>query len=185
MIGGKKFAREIVRKPNAAAFLVYDPIRDAIVLVLQVREPMRSKKNRKGVTVEVPAGHVKGKNTRAEIAREASEEIGATIPEEQVLLLNQGQMLAVSPGWTTERVALATIELKPGQIDRAREKFGLAKEGEYITRRFVPVSDLETMVLEDLKTYALVQWFLKERAKKRIHELQEDLHAMHRMDDRS
>ncbi|MDO8557907.1 MAG: hypothetical protein Q7S09_01790 [bacterium] len=183
-IGHRWFTREIVQKKNAAAFLVYDPAQDAVVLVSQIREAMRSRKNRNGLTTEVSAGHLEGLDIRADIAREASEELGASISENQIVMLNKEEMVAVSPGWTSELLALAFIELRPGQLDRAKKKFGLACEGERITRKFVPVSTLETTPLQDLKTFALVQWFLKERAKKRSQELTEDLRAVSRMEDR-
>ena len=192
LIGAQEFMRVIVRKKNAAAFLVHDLTRDEVVFALQEREPMRTLQNRKGSILEAPAGHLESPDIPAEISREASEEVGATVRAEQVLVLNGGQMLAVSPGWTTECKALGYIPLEPGQLEAANRTFGLACEGEYITRKRVSVEKLETMQFQDLTTFALVQWLLHRRAKKRIkeaekriHELEQDLDAMRRMDDRS
>jgi len=152
--------REVVRKKNAAAFLIYEPIRNAIILVSQVREPMITAENPAGLITEAPAGHLESNNIAAEIAREASEELGATIQENQLFLINKSALLAVSPGWTTEQMALGYVRLRPGQLEEGERQFGLAAEGENIKRKFISVSDLSSMVFEDLKTFALVQWFL-------------------------
>lgn len=188
--------REVVRKRHAVAFLLYDPAREAVAFVRQPRAPAISEENPEGLVMEAPAGHIESGNIRAEVVREAKEELGITMREDQVRLLNGGAGLYTSPGWTSEMLILAYAELEPGQCDETQEWFGLKEEGERTQRIWVPVADLVFMEFEDAKTFALVQGFLAERGQKRFEillnelfacqvdkrELAEELNALRRVD---
>ncbi len=155
------FEREIVFKNNAVGILIYDPVIDAVILVSQLREAMINSANVSGRITEIPAGHIKSGGVKETIRRELEEEIGAKISIEQVQLINDGEDMAMSPGWSTETMFFAYVELKPGQLDMSKKNFGLASEGEQISRYFVRTSRLNRIVFKDLKTFAMVQWFLR------------------------
>ena len=58
---------------------------------------------------------------------------------------------------------LAFARLEPGQCDETRTEFGAAEEGERTKLEWIPVCELGNMIFQDLKTFALVQWFLRMR----------------------
>ena len=152
--------REVVHRRNAVAFLLYDPARDAVALVRQPRVTAISKKNPEGLVTEVPAGCLESTDIEEEVIREAQEELGISLRKDQVFLLNGGAGLYTSPGWTTEMMILAFATLEPGQCDETHEHFGLQEEGESTQRIWVPVEIFASMEFEDVKTFALVRWFL-------------------------
>jgi 8-oxo-dGTP pyrophosphatase MutT (NUDIX family) len=158
---------EVVEKPNAVAWIFVDPIRKVVLLVSQKREAMVRRSNPSGAIIEAPAGTRDLKTSiKNLVVKEAEEETGLLITTRQVKLINRGVPLATSPGWETERVYLAYVEtdlgpcMKKGQ---GRRVFGLKAHGERIRRRVVTFEELEQMTFHDLKTFALVQWFLKEQ----------------------
>lgn len=157
-----------VMKGHAVAGLVYNPDRDAVAFVRQQRWPFMYTAE-DGYILEVPAGHVGKAPPHHALAWELKEEMGANAEREalesQMQHLNDGQEVAVSPGWTNEKLWLIFVRLKPGQCDDSRTVFGNAEEGERTELFWVPVSDLDGTVYEDLKTWGLVQWFLRQREK--------------------
>src|ERR1700677_491652 len=93
--------REVVRKQNAAAVLLVDPIRRVVLLVNQRREAMVRRSNRSGEIVEALAGTRDEKTgIKKLIVKEVWEEVGVRITQKQVKLLNGGVPLASSPGFT-------------------------------------------------------------------------------------
>ena len=153
---------EVVHATDSVAFLIADPRRRVVLLISQERHAMRRRRNWKGMTVEVPAGRRDVKlGVKALIAKEAKEETGMRIGPEQIKLLNRGASLALSPGVLTEKMYLAYVEARIKEpLGKSQKVFGLASEGERITRLVVSYDELRKMVFEDMKTYALVQWFL-------------------------
>lgn len=146
----------------SVGFLIYVPERDSVILVGQNRTAMISDSNPNGYVVEVPAGRCdRPESVKATIAREASEEVGAMVEEDQIVLLNDGVPLAMSPGILDELMYLAYIELDEGQLSPDR-KFGLADEGEVIDRMLVPTQKACDTVCVDMKTKALL-WYLRVR----------------------
>jgi hypothetical protein len=102
------------------------------------------------------------------VVDEALEETGMVISPKQVKLLNRGIPLAASPGFLTERLYLAYVEMDlTAVIANPSGTFGLEEHGERITRVTVSFSYLERMPFADMKTFALVQWFLKEQLRKK------------------
>lgn len=160
--------KEVVHATNSVAFLFADSVHKVVILISQVREAMIRKGNPLGTIIEVPAGRRDEKiGVKGLVVKEAREEIGKRITEKQVKLLNRGVPLALSPGIMTERTYLAYVEmdLRSCMKDNSRI-YGLAAHDERITRRVVSFDELERMTFEDMKTFALVQWFLKESARK-------------------
>ena len=158
-VGGK----DIVSKPNAVGFLAVDFVRQVALLISQRREPMVRRSNRSGMIVEIPA-ETRDRKTgiKALVVAGMCEETGKRIKMEQVELLNHGVPLATSPGWATERIYLAVVEMDLRSCIRDSSRtYGLASHGERIKRRVVTFDELERMTFEDLKTFAIVQQFLR------------------------
>lgn len=162
--------REIVQNTDSVGFLIDIPAWKAIVMVSQFRPAMLRPDNPEGMILEVPAGRFDRRiDVKALIAAEASEEVGAKIAPNQVRLLNGSQALAMSPGILTERMHLAFVRVRPGQLDASKQVFGLKEEGERTKRVLVPYAKLRRMRFDDLKTFALVQWFLRTERKEAAH----------------
>ena len=156
--------KEVVRTTNAVAFLFADPVLKVVLLIEQCREAMVRRGNPRGVIVEVPAGRRDLKcGIKDLVVKEAREEVGKRIRVDQVKLLNHGIPLATSPGVLTERIWLAYIATDLRScIKDSSKTYGLVAHGERIRRRVVTYNELERMTFDDMKTFALVQWFLKE-----------------------
>ena len=160
---------EAVHTTNSVAVLVYVSDLDKIVLINQSRAPMKNDVNPEGTIIEVPAGRFDRKlSVEALVVKELDEEIGAKIDESQVQLVSDG-WLAMSPGILTERIYLTYVEITSNQLEEKGRVFGVAAEGEIIHRRIlVPVNQLGPVEpIEDLKTWALIQWFFKKREQMR------------------
>ena len=95
-------SREIFERGNAVAILLYDPARDAVVMVEQFRLPAYLA-GRSAWCLETPAGIVKPGEELADVARrEALEETGCEIVGE---IRKIGQFMA-SIGGSTEIVTV-------------------------------------------------------------------------------
>ncbi|MFA6526549.1 MAG: NUDIX hydrolase [Candidatus Buchananbacteria bacterium] len=155
---------EIVEKDDAVAFMIYHRDRDQVVFVSQLRLPIMSN------LIEAPAGHIdypKETLTDYEIkksmAREAKEELGIVIDPHQIEYVCFNG-LCTSPGILTERIYLGYMEIGNDDIESEERVFGLAEEGEQIKRIWISLDNLETFAnksINDMKTFALVQWFLR------------------------
>ncbi len=156
----KKTGYETVSVTDSVAFLLYERTTDRVILTIQHRDPIGC------AIIEVPAGRFDvDLDVKELVVKEAKEEVGVSLSEDDVILLNNGKPLAVSPGVLTEKCYLAYAEITMSQITFDDKKFyGVPEEGEKITRIIIPASDLYgNEEFQDLKTYALVQHFLKER----------------------
>jgi NUDIX domain len=159
--------KEVVQTTNAVAFLFADLKNRIVLLTSQARPAMRRRGNRYGHIIEVPAGRRDLKTSiKGLVVKEAREEVGKHITTKQVKLLNRGVPLASSPGCVTERIWLAYVETDLSSCLHPKNKsrtFGLAAHNEVITRHVVTFDELKRMTFEDMKTFALVQWFLREK----------------------
>ena len=159
---GKK--REIVVSHNAVAILLYHLQSDCVVLINQQRVAMISEENPEGMITEIVAGLFDLEIGIKELmVKEVEEEAGISLTEEQIELVNNGMPLASTPGGNTEKIYLGYAEINSEQIDTSRRIFGVEEEGERITRTFIPAEELESIAFDDMKTWALVQWFLKSK----------------------
>lgn len=154
----------IVRASDAIAILIEVPGK-GMLLVRQARPAVITEENPEGMLTEVVAGRFDCDLSPVALAiKEAEEEVGVTVTEDQIRLLNGGKPLAVGPGLISDKIYLAYVKIRPDQMVEGKEEFGLLGEHEHTVRVFIPVEKLEETQFEDLKTYAVVQWFLKERA---------------------
>lgn len=120
-----EFTREVFERGRAVGILLYDPDRDAIVLIEQFRLPAHLA-GYSGWQVEIVAGIVGDGEADSDVARrEAKEEAGLDIIGELVPV----HRYMTSPGGSTE-----SIDLFCGHVDArdASGVFGLADEHEDI-----------------------------------------------------
>jgi ADP-ribose pyrophosphatase len=122
----KILSREVYDRGMAVAVLLYDPDRDAVVLVEQFRLPARLG-GVSGWQVEIVAGLVDhAHESEIEVARrETSEEAGIILDGELIPV----HRVLTSPGGSTELVALYCARV---DSRRASGIHGLAAEGEDI-----------------------------------------------------
>ncbi len=157
--------REVVVATDSVAFLVYNKDKNELLFATQDRAPMMRPDNPRGTILEVGAGRFDTKiGVRGLVVKELQEELGVTANEAEVQVLNDEIPLALSPGVLTERQYLAYVEVTNDRINPAKRLYGERKEGEAITRRFVSVEALSRIQIHDMKTWALLQWFLSRNA---------------------
>ena len=158
---------EIVKVTDSISVLIFDVITSQFVFVEQPRPAMNyspQADNLDGKLLEAPAGRFDYNTTvKKLIVNEVKEETGIIITEDDVELLNDGEALALSPGILTEMMFLAYVEIDTKDYDLDESKFGNAKEGEDITRRLISVDHIQRMFFKDIKTFALIQWFMAEK----------------------
>jgi len=154
----------ILQVKDTVACLIYNPDRQAVALVGQKRPAVSLKNGGDGFLLEVPAGHVENQdidNPRAAMAREANEELGAKFDlDGRDFGLIGDQPLFLSPGHLTERMWLGYAEAGDEKFDQAKCIFGLTDEGEETERVWTPIYELDCLDVIDMKTFALIQWFL-------------------------
>lgn len=154
--------REFLVETDAVNILLYDPVGDAVLLVRQPRAAMITEENSEGLITETVAGRFDVKlGPRGLAAKEAGEEAGVHLREEDIILLNDGKPLAISAGATIGRVYLAYAKIPPGAYEVAERIFGADGEGESITRLWIPTKALSDYPCEDLRVFTLIQWFLR------------------------
>ena len=156
---------------DSVAFLVHNQDTDELLFATQDRAPMMRPDNPTGTILEVAAGRFDTNlGVRGLVVKELKEELGVTADESEIQILNDGIPLALSPGVLTERQYLAYVEVTSDRIDPAKRLYGERAEGEAIARRFIPVKDLARTPIHDMKTWALLQWFLGRNAKMKTTE---------------
>lgn len=153
----------IVEKPSAVSFLVYNRNRRKLVFVSQHRPATGGK------ILEAPAGHIdlppdqqSNRCILETMAREAQEELGVIIDIDRIELVSMG--LFTSPGILTEKIWLGYMEIGDADIEQEERIYGLAEEGERIERSWLPIEPMDKLVgsaFMDMKTFALIQWFLR------------------------
>lgn len=152
--------REVHDHGSAAAILLFDPQKDAIVLVRQFR-PAAFVNGDPSFMLEVPAGLIDDDQPDEAIRREAMEETGYAVKDVQYLFETYA-----SPGTLTEKVALfyARIDLD----EKAGLGGGLDTEGENIEVLSIPFDKAFGMIttgeISDAKTIILLQWAMLNRA---------------------
>lgn len=145
---------------DSVAVFIYNIRTENIIFVKQDRFAMVRKDNPEGTIIETPAGRFDYKVELIElIINEVREETGVTLTADQILILNSGIPLAESPGVLTERIHLAFAAVDVDETEGLGKVYGV--DGERIERFSVPASVLEDLICYDLKTFALVQWFLR------------------------
>ncbi|MQW90642.1 NUDIX domain-containing protein [Sinorhizobium saheli] len=155
-----RLVREVHDHGRAATILLFDPERQVVVLVRQIRIPVFLQ-GEPGYLIETPAGLLDGEAPEVAICREAMEETGYEI--ESAVHLFDAYM---SPGSVTERTSFFL-----GRIDTSRKTAaggGLMHEGEDIEVLEIPFEEACAMVgtgeICDAKTIMLLQWAMLNRA---------------------
>lgn len=175
--------REVLRTTDSVSVLFYDVQNKRIILVRQPRESMISLENPEGLITETVAGRFDVTlGVLQLIIKEAKEEIGATITEDDIELLNNGKPMALSAGAITEKCYLAFVEIKPEMIEEGEREFGAEGEGEKIRRVYVHEDELNTYICEDVRVFALIQYIQNRHAREalnRIHSMGND--AVHNL----
>ncbi|MDO8909497.1 MAG: NUDIX domain-containing protein [Pseudohongiella sp.] len=119
------FMRELFVKGRAAGVLLYDPGKDAVVLVEQFRIGMSVTDSQSAWAIELVAGFVEADETPLDMAaREVKEEAGLDISEAQFICEYYN-----SPGGSDERISLFYAEV---DSSTAGGVHGLADENEDI-----------------------------------------------------
>ena len=164
---GAPFPLEVVRVSNSVSFLVYNKTTDELLFTIQDRAPMISDSNPSGTIMEVAAGRFDAQiGVKGLVVKELKEELGVIATEVEVVLLNDGIPLALSPGVLSELQYLAYVEVTKDRIDERKKLYGIVDEGERIVRRFIPSDQfrLGLIPIRDMKTWALIQWFLRTKS---------------------
>lgn len=118
---------------------------------------MSCEANPDGEMIELVAGRFDVKvGPKALFVKEAKEEVGAVITEDDVELLNEGRPLALSPGVLTERAYLAFVEIKESHL-LPGESFGVAEEGEVTNRLWMDENEFIAGPHADLRVYTLAR----------------------------
>lgn len=151
--------REVHDHGSAAAILLFDPNKNAVVLVRQFR-PAAFVNGDPNFMLEVPAGLIDDDQPDEAIRREAMEETGYAVNDVRYLFQTYA-----SPGTLTEKVGLfyARVDLD----EKAGLGGGLATEGEDIEVLSIPLDQAFGMIstgeITDAKTIILLQWAMLNR----------------------
>lgn len=159
----RPITRELFRRGNCVAVLLYDPERDEVVLIEQFRvgavlQPRRS------WLIEIVAGAIEEGETAEEVAyREALEEAGCVIQE-----LLEIQQFYTTPGGCSERITLFCGRVDSRTVGGVH---GLAEEDEDIHVTAIEFAEVFRM-LEDGKIESgipiiAIQWLYIHRDKLR------------------
>ena len=146
--------REVFERGNAGVVLPYDPIRDEIVLIEQIRIPAVESSQTPWL-LEAVAGMVEqGESTEDVVRREAIEEAGLTLKRCDKML-----SYLSSPGGTTER-----MDVYVGEVDSSQAEgiHGLASENEdirvHVVSREQGYQWVESGVIDNAATVIAIQW---------------------------
>ncbi|UNH39368.1 ADP-ribose diphosphatase [Moellerella wisconsensis] len=150
----EEITREVFERGNAAVVLPYDPIRDQVVLIEQIRIPAIETSETPWL-LEAVAGMIEpGEEIEHVVRREAEEEAGLTIKRCEKML-----SYLSSPGRTTERMYVYA-----GEVDSSTANgiHGLASENEdirvHVVTREQAYSWVEQGLIDNAATVIALQW---------------------------
>ena len=142
---GKTFPREVLRKQNAVAALVYNTATGKYIFARQWRP------GPEGDILEIPAGvrDKPGESREDCVAREVLEEVGYRVDRTQFIA--EGY---VSPGATTEMIAVYYAEVSQ-QVEQGG---GVASEDEEIEIVELSYDEMIATTFNDFKSIIALQW---------------------------
>ena len=142
---GKEIRREVMRRKNAVAALVYDTKLQKYIFVSQFRPGSASD------IIEIPAGTMdhQGEDPRECMVREIEEEIGYKV--DNIKLIDE---CFVSPGGTTEKITIYFAEVS----EKIGEGGGVQGEDEEIDIIEMSTEEVKTTRFMDAKTIIAVNW---------------------------
>lgn len=153
--------REVVEATNSVSILFYFPIGDKVLLIKEPRASMISDDNPEGITTQSVSGRFDvDLSPKALMIKEADEEAGVLIEEEDIVMLNGGQPMAVSAGMTNEMCYLAFAEIYPEMIFDHGKIFGCPTEGEKIERVWINRKDFISQPTTCVRVFAFQQWLI-------------------------
>lgn len=178
---GVDFAMMVLRTSDSVAGLLYDATNDRVLLVRQQRAAMVREDNQDGFITELVAGRFDvNLGPKALLVKEAKEEAGVTITEDDVQLLNNGAPMALSAGVLTERAFLAFAEIHPDKIAEGDEGYGVGSEGENIGRVWMSAEEFIRATHECVRVLAAAQHLEILRLKAKIGPLTEQCDRLRR-----
>jgi ADP-ribose pyrophosphatase len=156
---------EALRRGRAVAVLLYDPVRDCVVLIEQFRLPALLA-GRSPWQLETVAGLADkhGETEEAVAIRETREEAGIALIGRPLFI----QSYLPSSGGSDESVALFCARIK---AERVEGVYGLPAEGEDIRVVVKTMAEIETMLdagmIESGHTLIALYWLLRHRERLR------------------
>lgn len=171
--GGLSFPIVVVRASDSVVGMLYDATNDRILLVRQYRAPMVREDNPDGAITELVAGRFDvNLGPKALLVKEAEEEAGVKITEDEVELINLGVPMSLSAGVLTERCYGGFAVIHPDRIAEGDEGYGV-DEGEQISRIWMSAEKFisPTTVHDCWRVYAMAQLLARRRLEEEIHQL--------------
>ncbi|MBX2813979.1 MAG: NUDIX hydrolase [Myxococcales bacterium] len=156
------FEHLVLRSTDSVACVLVDKVANRVLLVRQQRPAIIRADNPLGVITELVAGRLDvDLGPKALAVKEAWEEAGVTLREDDIKLLNGGQPVALSGGILTERSYLAVAYISPEHLSgEDHDRFGREDEGEHIERRWMSLADFiaDTTSHEDIRVWGAAQY---------------------------
>jgi GDP-mannose pyrophosphatase NudK len=148
-------SREAYDRGNGATVLLYDPLRQTVLLTRQFRLPTFVNGNPSGMLIEACAGLLDGDDPEGCIRREMREETGYDVREVRKVFESY-----MSPGSVTEILHFFVAEYSPSH--RVSDGGGVDDEGENIEVLELPFAKSLAAVasgeIKDAKTIMLLQY---------------------------
>lgn len=146
--------REIFERGHAAVLLPYDPVRDEVVLIEQIRIPAYETSQTPWL-LEMIAGMIEAGESAEEVARrEAMEEAGLEVGRTKPVL-----SYLASPGGTSERSSIFVGEVDASSAEGVH---GLADENEdirvHVVSREEAYQMVEEGVIDNAASVIALQW---------------------------
>ncbi|OGL92141.1 hypothetical protein A3H12_01655 [Candidatus Uhrbacteria bacterium RIFCSPLOWO2_12_FULL_47_9] len=172
---GNRFLNELIRTTDSVAGVLHDVVNERILLIRQDHVAAMSDENPHGTLVTPFAGRFDVKlSPKQLLIKEAMEEVGVDLTEDDIEMLNFGQSMVLSIGVLTERAYLCYAEVRPEQLTGKDDDVRSAEgENEGITRHWVSTKDLETFVCDDLRVLAFIQYIRLKLLERKIVRLNE------------
>lgn len=156
---GNRFLNEFIRTTDSAAGILHDVVRRRVLLIRQDHVAAMSDDNPYGTLITPFAGRFDvNLPPKQLLIKEAMEEVGVVLTEDEIEMLNFGHPMVLSIGVLTERTYLSYAEITAAHLTGTDEEIRSAKgENEGIKRCWILVDDLDTFVCDDLRVLAFIQ----------------------------
>ncbi|NQV89622.1 MAG: hypothetical protein HQ488_04840 [Parcubacteria group bacterium] len=158
---------------DSVSCLLIDLEGDRVLLISQMHLTQMRDDNPTGVEIETVAGRFDvDLGPKALAVKEASEEAGAAMTEDAVVVLNGGRSMSLSAGILTERAFLSVARIDTAKVTGPDTGLGNPNEGEDISRLWMPISVFcdPTTIHDGVRTFAFAQWLRAERLKQQLAE---------------
>ncbi|MCR4280111.1 MAG: NUDIX hydrolase [Candidatus Komeilibacteria bacterium] len=163
VVRDEKSGDTVVCDTDAVAVLVYLKDLDCLVFIEQKRPAKKYGQHQHDPdSMEIVAGRFDGNYTIQQLAvKEVEEEIGLKLSEAEVVIVNDGSPISLSPGIVSGAAYLAYVEVDSRRLS-ARDHYQ-TEGGEDIRRHVISCREVVNMTFNDAKTMALVSWFLSRK----------------------